>query len=406
MIFLLIITNLVFILLTIFLYKKNKESEIHSMRYKKDLESIKESNDLTIAQNQILSVKLENLVGILSKIMPSMLEIKTKTLATNLDIESVSNSIQSTNLNLVGHFTNIVTKISDTMNEVMQVIEATRKKLISNVGANAEIPEIENSITSPEEAVKLIQRQYEILLQQIIDKLMLTHSKKSEDISRLDGIFQNVQKIQVFSEEVTEIANGIELISLNAKIEAAKAGKAGLSFAVVASEVGKMAALSEGTALKIRKELKSTNETIHTSISAIKSAMDAETIYINSTIAIIKDVFESVIDSLFQLNKTLIISMGSSCEIKKEVEATINVLQLEYISTYLSSNLRKNLSEVLRSSATVTSQLTPKGDLVEKGTKSKILEDIFAFGQLDKQVKGNFHSAMSVANKKEDVTFF
>ncbi len=402
-----VLTALIFILsiICIFLYSKNFKQNRNLVECKANYDLLKKSHSQHLMHEEKLSITLENVVGVFDKIIPSIFEIKKVVLTTNLDVDLVSESIQTTNVDLVSHFTNIANKITDTMDKVKAVIEATRKKLIHNVVGNTDKP-VGDSIFNQEEGVKIIRDRYETLLQEIIDELILTNSRKSQEILRLDGIYKNVQNIQALSNEVTEIANGIELISLNARIEAARAGNAGLSFAVVASEVGKMALKSEDTAQKIRKELKCTNNTINNSISAIKSSMEAETIFLNSKIAVIKNVFETVIDSFFQLNNTLILSMGSSSEIKKEVEETINLLQLEYISTYLSSNLRKNLSEVLENTATVTNQLTQKVNMMDTTSKTSILEHIKALEKLGNVVKGNFHSAQSMTNKKEDVTFF
>ena len=62
-----------------------------------------------------------------------------------------------------------------------------------------------------------------------------------------------VEQIDRLTLEISDIAEQTNLLALNASIEAARAGEAGHGFAVVAGEVGKLAAQSRGTAEKINE---------------------------------------------------------------------------------------------------------------------------------------------------------
>ncbi|MCB1138641.1 MAG: hypothetical protein KDK23_07790 [Leptospiraceae bacterium] len=71
-----------------------------------------------------------------------------------------------------------------------------------------------------------------------MERVLIAVQGTNEILGRLENAFKNVSQI---TEVMTEIADKTNLLSLNASIEAARAGDAGRGFAVVANEVSKLA---------------------------------------------------------------------------------------------------------------------------------------------------------------------
>jgi methyl-accepting chemotaxis protein len=100
----------------------------------------------------------------------------------------------------------------------------------------------------------------------------------------LQSAFRQLQeesnKIGKISSQVEQIAGQTRLLALNASIEAARAGEYGKGFAIVANEVGKLAAQSSRSIHQIDQILRFSRRTPLISMSG----MDAEKMRKNETI--------------------------------------------------------------------------------------------------------------------------
>ncbi len=102
-------------------------------------------------------------------------------------------------------------------------------------------------------------------------KVLLGSAEKSSEKIRLVG--EKIRILKDASEEMQEttkliagIANRTNLLAMNASIEAAHAGEAGLGFAVVAQEVRKLAQMSSEKSVEIKKNIEQNQENIESTV--------------------------------------------------------------------------------------------------------------------------------------------
>jgi len=85
-----------------------------------------------------------------------------------------------------------------------------------------------------------------------MDRVQRAADESVETLRRIEAISQRVDKIQASLDDVDQVSHALKILALNAKIEAARAGKNGNAFGVVATETGVLAARIRETAKSVR----------------------------------------------------------------------------------------------------------------------------------------------------------
>lgn len=99
-----------------------------------------------------------------------------------------------------------------------------------------------------------------------------------EERSHMQSLLQQVFDLDTALEEVGRIGRQIHLLSINAAIEAARAGKEGRSFSVIAAEVRRLSNQSDEVVGKIGREIAGVRATVQASFGAGREAQDAKSI--------------------------------------------------------------------------------------------------------------------------------
>jgi methyl-accepting chemotaxis protein len=232
-----------------------------------------ELGQLTSDFNMFLKY-LDSMIGRIKGIMANV-ETSESTLKTAID----------TNHDV---FEGFIHSINQIINGVEKEFSQTRnlEQLISDININTietrnaiekQIHSVEYVSSSTEEMLSNIVNVTDISrttnqkIQTILKDINLGKSKLQESINSINLINQSSSDVMTFINTISDISERIKILAINASIEAARAGKTGEGFAVVAQEVRKLSEASSNSVRDIEEKLIHMTERIQEGTSLINT---------------------------------------------------------------------------------------------------------------------------------------
>jgi len=231
-----------------------------------ELLKIAETGDFTVVSD----IQTEDEVGLLSDALNSMLSKVRKTLT---EVRSMCADVAASSEEMTASCQEIYTASEQSAHAVIDLAkgaagqaresELGKQKIYSIVeGLNQIASEMNSSNKLSEEAISLVKNGNASVAHQ--EAQMNENKALSSDVSiAVNSLSQKSSEIGSVLQVIKSISDQTNLLSLNASIEAARAGDAGKGFAVVADEVGKLAEQSSNSA----KQITSIIDEVHGGIS-------------------------------------------------------------------------------------------------------------------------------------------
>ena len=249
--------------------------------------------------------------------------IKSGVVFSTREVESLMAEVENIAMNLkkrISGASEVLFKNLDQEQRFESFTESMRLILSSIMSVQDQLQEIhkcsaaledtaDNASSSVEQITDSVSRVAEI----VSDRMTLTAQlneavgkgtfKVKELLTVIDGLNQNIDAVKDIIGAINDVSAQTNLLAMNAAIESAHAGKAGLGFAVVAGEIRK---LSEATALNAAdasKTLKNMVDALHSArdtANETRSAMD----WIGNSVKKTTGSFEEISDEMNRLAGT------------------------------------------------------------------------------------------------------
>ena len=274
-----------------------------------DFSVVKESNDeigLIIEKMKELTQSIGSIVGKIRNSSDTMSsnsyelnDTSSQTLAANNEISKAVEDVAEGSTGMAASISKINENLMEMSNETKDI--------------NASVDEIKNQTVAVQDSSKIMNDKI---------KSMQDSSRKMDDgisaiSKRIETVNKTVDKVSNIVSVIEEISGETNLLSLNASIEAARAGDAGKGFAVVAQEIR---VLSDNT----NTELENIKQIISSLVEECRYCVQASSIIVEDN-AKQKDEIKAVLDEFSELDKQIQKTAEKADEIEELVTAMVQL---------------------------------------------------------------------------------
>lgn len=274
-----------------------------------DFSVVKESNDeigLIIEKMKELTQSLGSIVGKIRTSSDTMSsnsyelnDTSSQTLAANNEISKAVEDVAEGSTGMAASISKINENLLEMSNETKDI--------------NASVDEIKNQTTAVQDSSKIMNDK--------IKSMQDSSHKMDEGISaiskRIETVNTTVDKVSNIVSVIEEISSETNLLSLNASIEAARAGDAGKGFAVVAQEIR---VLSDNT----NTELENIKQIISSLVEECRYCVQASGTIVDDN-AKQKEEIKAVLDEFGSLDEQIQKTAEKADEIEELVTAMIEL---------------------------------------------------------------------------------
>lgn len=345
---------------------------VRSLKQLQSKMKLVEQGDLTVNVKN----KRKDEVGKLSEAFQAVLD-NTSSIISNIrtNTDEIINNVNQLNIG--------INESNKTMGDITNAVNDIASSTQVQVGS---VDSVSNSMEKVFEEIQLITKNTELLtdnsdialndtkeaskiLKDSVKQINLVNDTVDDTAFMMKELQVKFQEILTFSDRVSAIASQTNLLSINASIEAALAGKAGRGFAVVAEEIKKLALQTSDDSKKIYEIIKNMQVEITSSSNAIENGVIQSKEGVEIILQVDK-LLESLLSSNILVNSKVNEVSKAILNIEKDSNDVLkNIIQLSDISTDFSSNAQNSAAATEEQLSIMTEfkdTLASVKDMVEK----------------------------------------
>ena len=186
-------------------------------------------------------------------------------------------------------------------------------------------------------------------LGQVVASLTSSVNSKAAMLQKIQGLNGFIRELHTMVADVARISDQTRLLSLNATIEASRAGELGRGFSVVAGEVRKLANLSGEIGGRIDGNVAVINRAIVEACKAAEQSVREENQTVATSEATIAGVLASFREATDALVESAAVLRNSSGGIKAEISEAMVQLQFQDRVSQIVSHLEQSFDRFLSS---------------------------------------------------------
>jgi len=268
-------------------------------------------------------------------------------------------------------------EVSATLEELLSSAESIYDSSVDQVDGNVKMETIVNEFKHIKDETKINLNSTNDNITSVVDKTKYTNEQLSDLENTISMIEEQGKKIGETVNLIVDIADRINLLSLNAAIEAARAGDAGKGFAVVADEIGKLAFQTTESIKEIESVLTENTKISSEGVSVIKATAastkglidgmgesSSKIKVLQESILIEEKYINIIIDQMFK-NIELAKNIGSGTDEQKKAISSTNEA-IEHVNEIVAEMVK----EIGHLSQTSENILQNAVDLLEKSKEA------------------------------------
>jgi len=238
----------------------------------------------------------------------------------------ISNQIQTSKQHTEQEVSTLSEKFGEMLTKISQLQE-------DNEGGDAEM-------------INQLLTKSEIVLHKVIAKLGSISQAEQEMMNEIRLLSSQTDKLDSMAGEVQSVADNINLLSLNAAIEAARAAEHGRGFAVVAEEVRRLAQTSSAVGVKISETVKNINGAMTSALKTaeVNTSTDVEDIHDSENY--IEDVLGDIGSTLRSFQEKAALMGANNEQIQVEIYSVLTALQFQDRVSQMLEHAEHNLQDL------------------------------------------------------------